>query len=312
MSRKLTTEEFIKRTIKKHGYLYDYSLVDYINSKTKIKIICHIHGTFTQTPNDHLNDSKSKACGCPKCAGKNKTTEEFIQESMIIHGDKYNYYLVDYVNSTTKVKIVCSIHGIFKQIPTIHLDGHGCSKCKGVFEQHYSKNNIPTHDIYQQQLQPYGIECRRSPDDKNILEVKCVYCGKWHQPNLISVKNKISSIKGTQSGELNLYCSDNCKKDCPTYGKHLYPKGFKQGTSREVQPQLRKLVLARDGYKCVRCGKGIDEVQLHCHHLTGVELNPIESADVDNCITLCKEHHKDAHKENGCRYHDLRKSMCSG
>ena len=82
-----------------------------------------------------------------------------------------------------------------------------------------------------------------------------------------------------------------------------YPKGFKKSTSREVQPDLRKMVLARDNWECQMCGS--DE-ELHCHHITGVEQNPIESADVANCITFCKTCHKKVHSEKGCRYFELR------
>ena len=139
---------------------------------------------------------------------------------------------------------------------------------------------------------------------------RCVYCGDWYQPTISSVDTKIKAIDGRTRGDNNLYCSDNCKQSCPTYQQKKYSKDDinkpKQGTSREVQPQLRKLVLERDKYQCVRCGKSVDEVELHCHHLDPVKNNPMESADVDNCITLCKEHHKDAHKDIGCRYSDLR------
>ena len=46
MSKKLTTEEFIIKAKSKHNNIYDYSNVDYVNSKTKICIICPIHGEF--------------------------------------------------------------------------------------------------------------------------------------------------------------------------------------------------------------------------------------------------------------------------
>ena len=56
-------------------------------------------------------------------------------------------------------------------------------------------------------------------------------------------------------GEARLYCTDQCKYACPTYYQHLYPKGHKTATSREVQPELRQMVLARDNYTCQNCNK---------------------------------------------------------
>jgi len=53
-------------------------------------------------------------------------------------------------------------------------------------------------------------------------------------------------------------------------------------------------------------GKTVEEAQLHCHHIDPVSQNPIESADIDNCITLCKECHKEVHKKDDCKYHELR------
>ena len=124
-NKTLTTEEFIQKAKEIHGNKYDYSLVEYADSKTKVKIVCSKHGVFEQIPNDHLN-----GCGCPKCSGKNKTTEEFIQKAKEIHGNKYDYSLVDYKNATSKIKIVCSKHGIFEQTPYNHLSLHGCPYCK--------------------------------------------------------------------------------------------------------------------------------------------------------------------------------------
>ncbi len=67
---------------------------------------------------------------------KKKTIEEFIIDARLVHGDKYNYDLVEYINSYTKVKIVCHIHGVFEQRPHSHLKGNhgyhtgnGCPKC---------------------------------------------------------------------------------------------------------------------------------------------------------------------------------------
>ena len=57
------------------------------------------------------------------------TTEEFIVRAKEVHGDKYDYSKVEYVNSTTKVCIICPKHGEFWQKPGNHMKGHGCARC---------------------------------------------------------------------------------------------------------------------------------------------------------------------------------------
>lgn len=125
----MTTEEFIKKARKVHGDKYDYSKVEYVNTATKVCIICPVHGEFWQTPNCHLS-----GCGCPTCSRKNYhrekySTEEFIEKARKIHGNKYDYSKVDYVNNHTKVCLICPEHGEFWQEPKDHLKGRGCPKC---------------------------------------------------------------------------------------------------------------------------------------------------------------------------------------
>jgi hypothetical protein len=68
--------------------------------------------------------------GCPKCSGKNRTTSEFIQLAENKHKYKYDYSLIDYVNSKTKIEIICKFHNEnFYQTPNSHLNGAGCPKC---------------------------------------------------------------------------------------------------------------------------------------------------------------------------------------
>ena len=94
---------------------------------TKVKIICPIHGVFEQLPSIH-----SVSAGCSKCSNNCKIgIDLFIEESIKIHGIKYDYSLVDYKNNRTKVKIICPIHGIFDQTPEKHLITRGCFKCYG-------------------------------------------------------------------------------------------------------------------------------------------------------------------------------------
>lgn len=124
------TRSFIKKSQEIHKNYYDYSKVNYINTKTKVCIICPEHGEFWQTPNSHLLGK-----GCPEC-GKTKATkshtltkEEFINKANIIYNNKYDYSKVDYKNNHTKVCIICPKHGEFWQEPRIHLYRHECPKC---------------------------------------------------------------------------------------------------------------------------------------------------------------------------------------
>ena len=122
---KKSQEQFIEECNKKHNNEYDYSLVKYINTKNKITIICKKHDEFEQIADHHLRGSK-----CPKCRGFFKNTESFILDSINIHGDKYDYSLVEYKKNITPVIIICNEHGIFKQIPKHHLTSSGCPECR--------------------------------------------------------------------------------------------------------------------------------------------------------------------------------------
>ncbi len=129
-SRRITKEDFIERAKLQHGDTYDYSIVAFKNTKDKIKIICKRHGIFLQDIHNH-----QKGVGCPKCANEARSkqnssnTEEFIEKAVRVHGDKFNYDLVDYKDSQSKVDIICKKHRLFKQSPSNHMQGKGCPKC---------------------------------------------------------------------------------------------------------------------------------------------------------------------------------------
>ena len=165
------------------------------------------------------------------------------------------------------------------------------------------EENKSWYDTYAHKIS-FAEETRRALDDENILEVRCKYCGKWYKPTRKQTCNKLNYLLGTIKSESNFYCSEKCKKVCPIFYKSKYPVGFTgdQNSSREVQPELRKMVLERDDYTCQKCGLNSNEqcVELHCHHINPVKLDPIESADIDNCITLCVDCHHEAHEKEGC------------
>jgi hypothetical protein len=132
LSQRYSTLDFIDSVKEVHKNKYDYKLVNYVNSQTKVDIICPIHGVFSMKPNSHFNGQ-----GCPKC-GRISSKEnikldynEFLIRAEKTHKNLYFYDEDSYVNYTTKMKIYCSEHGYFEQIPHAHISMKaGCPKCR--------------------------------------------------------------------------------------------------------------------------------------------------------------------------------------
>jgi len=99
----INNKQFIEKAKNVHGDRYDYSKVDYKRSQEKVKIICKVHGEFLQTPGNHINVK----AGCPNCVNNRlMNTEYFIKNARAIHGDYYDYSLVDYKGLKEKVIII--------------------------------------------------------------------------------------------------------------------------------------------------------------------------------------------------------------
>jgi hypothetical protein len=125
-SLRLTKEQFIQKSIEKHNYKYDYSLAEYVNNDSRVKIICPKHGLFEQSANNHLRGN-----GCKKCQYENQkiTLEEFKMKANKQHDDKYDYSNVLTCSCYEKIKIICPKHGLFEQVVYSHLEGKGCPAC---------------------------------------------------------------------------------------------------------------------------------------------------------------------------------------
>ena len=112
---------FIQKAKKKHGDKYDYSLVEFKDAKIKVKIKLG-DKIYEQSPHNHLSY-------CPEKVLKRKTTEQFTEESKIIHDGKYSYDKTIYLTDREKLTITCPIHGDFTQVANAHLRGSGCPHC---------------------------------------------------------------------------------------------------------------------------------------------------------------------------------------
>ena len=208
MSKKSTTTIFIEKANIIHNEKYDYSLVDYINNHTKIKIKCAVHGVFEQTPLSHLRKR-----GCPKCANNiNLTTKEFIEKANSIHNKKYDYSLVEYKNNRLKINIICPKHGMFRQIPSSHLLGNGCPKCA-------NNINLTTKEFIEKansiHNKKYDYSLVKYKNSKTKVKIICKEHGGFEQspnnhiskkygcPKCANTKKRLRRIKEIERDKFN-------------------------------------------------------------------------------------------------------------
>ena len=126
---KIDTKSFIKKSEIIHNYFYDYSKSKFLGYKNPIKIICPIHGEFIQKPHYHLKGRGCSKCGREKTIKSHSYTQDiFLSMAADIHKNKYSYP-ENYEHGYKNLKIICPIHGEFRQIPTSHLKGNGCQEC---------------------------------------------------------------------------------------------------------------------------------------------------------------------------------------
>lgn len=168
--KKHNNDELIKKFIKKHNGKYSYGDFVYKNAKEKnIPVYCPIigendkpHGWWFVNATNHLS-----GCGCPKCKSEKlshffaSNAEDFINKAIKVHGDKYDYSKVNYINNKTDVLITCKEHGDFYQSPHNHLQGKGCPFCKESHLENVVKQSLFEHKItfeYQKRFKWLGLQ----------------------------------------------------------------------------------------------------------------------------------------------------------
>ena len=230
----LTTEDFINKAIQIHGDKYTYSKVNYIGAEEKVCIICPKHGEFWQTPSGHLS-----GYGCPKCYDERRGANlrddltTFISKAKQIHGDKYDYSKVKYINSRTEICIICPEHGEFWQTPNSHLNGNGCPSCKGL-------KKLTTKEFIERAKQVHGNKYDYS---KTIYVNKrtkvCIICpihGEFYQ----TPHNHVYQKQG---------CPECGKKYAINYNKNDYENSHSKIT-----------------IQCLKCGNLFTKIA--CDHIT--------------------------------------------
>lgn len=219
MPRKQTKEEFINKSKSIFGSKLNYSLVDYINSKTPVRLICNSHGEFSIAPKDHISYKR----GCKVCTGRFYSNDEYIKAAHIIHNNKFDYSKVKFKNIKNKIIVICNVHGEFSQSAEKHLYGQGCPKC--------SKNSKKNFNYYMNIANEthgnYNYSKSEFIDTSSKIEIICKYHGSFFQ----TVSNHIYGKQGCPSCKTSV-----SKKETMWLDSLNVPEEFRQAkifTTRE-------------------------------------------------------------------------------
>ena len=302
-----TTEIFIDKAKEINGELYDYSKVNYVDSKTKVIIICKEHGEFFQAPNKHLQKHK-----CPKCMCREKrNNEEFIEKAKKIHGDKYDYSKIEYSNSQTKIIIICNNHGEFLQIPNSHIQGMGCIKCANRHNSNTEDFIIKAKEIHKDLYDYSKVEYKKAIEKVIII---CKEHGEFEQTPSDHLTSKYGCRICSMSirGETKM---NNCKEQFITNAIKIHGDRYDYSKSIYTGCENKLIIICKEhgefeqqpnnhlyGKGCPSCGRynfinsrrsNLDEflqkaVEMHKNLY---DYSKVEYVNADTKVEIiCKEH----------------------
>jgi very-short-patch-repair endonuclease len=197
--RRLTNKEFVKRIKKIHGDKYTYEHTKYVTTRKKVIITCPAHGKVEMRPNILLRGGI-----CRKCSNKKRSNsiDEFIRKSKLVHGDKYNYDKVNYVNGTTNVIITCYEHGDFEIKPRAHITGDRCKKCTIGVRSYNTKEFIRRAEKIHGKLYSYKDTVFKNRETPVIIE--CDKHGNFEQKAGIHLSGSGCPTCASSKGEIKL------------------------------------------------------------------------------------------------------------
>ena len=147
MPKKKTTEEFIQYAIKVHDDKYDYSKVEYKNSRDKVIIICKEHGEFEQTPCGHI-----KGYGCKKCANTSISNSKklSLEDCQLSAKERDGKCLSnEYINRDTKMKWECKEGHVWEvAYNNIRKGNSWCPECGKISSANKRRGSIEEWSYY--------------------------------------------------------------------------------------------------------------------------------------------------------------------
>lgn len=321
--RRWTISEFIAAARKVHGDRYEYDAATYVNSQTPIQIRCAVHGLFRQKPSNHVSGDGCRKCAQQDIADRQRyTTEQFIDKARQIHGDRYSYEQVHYLNSREPVAIECRIHGIFKQSPSNHLKGQNCPECckpkvdtkvfieraRQIHGDRFSYERVN----YSNNSTPVEIVCRlhgvfKQQPSTHLLGYNCPRCSRRpfiDTAEFINRARKVHSDRYDYSQSVYKGSSRKLKIICREHGAfYIKPtshwKGIGCNSCREKEDRERRKALFlekarqwhknRYGYEQVDYIDGSTKVTIICPIHGPFEQLPHTHAEGHGCLECYRD-----------------------
>jgi hypothetical protein len=265
---------------------------------------------------------------CRKClSDHHKKDFAYIKEYVSNTTIKLLSKAHEYKNNKSLLRFKCNIKNhIYTSTWNHFQQGSGCIQCSyeergksklgknnSSWKGGVTKKELPLYDTYASRLQVYQDVFPIEENGLILVGIECTYCHKVYVPKIYNIKAKLNAMIGKGSGDGNFYCSEECKGLCPIHGQILWPKGHKLlNNLRPLQTEWKNLAIETkrknsiDGKLCCeKCGAP-ESGGLIAHHIDPVINNPIESADIDNCLLLCTICDKKVHNQPGCTYQELK------
>jgi hypothetical protein len=200
----LTFREFVRRSQNTHGNLYDYSESDYKNCNVKLIVICKKHGEFEIKPILHWNGKGCQKCKKNKIRNQKKNAQTnfivthnllngitqntkkiaFIDKAKSLHKTRYDYSNLNYKDDYLPINIKCNLHGVFSEIPVLHLAGYGCVYCDIINkEQEFRIDELSKflNSAYIMYKNKYKYDCIYFNTYFDPITIICPYHGEFHE-----------------------------------------------------------------------------------------------------------------------------------
>lgn len=171
-----------------HGGTFDYSLVEYVNQKTPVKILCEKHGIFEQTPDVHKKGHTCNRCSIEGRTTKRETISTWLKDNNFDNSTKVSILTEEGINS--KLEVVCKLGHKYSTTFNRRKAKNSCKECHYIYL--YLSNNKITEEAKDVKMTFYIL--RLFNQNREVYKVGITK----------DIKERISDIKAKSSFNIEI------------------------------------------------------------------------------------------------------------